>query len=200
MKKNKSIILVDDLLDTTEFENLKEYCFENRRFSALEKGDHIYYVANAPQEVIDKVTSHLEEIYNTKINNSVCFLRLASSFYDTDLRIHCDNGNVGTDFAPTHGGVFYITSGKEEINGTAFWQHNKYGYVCPSNFTDEDIQKKIMCDKDDSSKWNLSTIIGGVPNRLVCYPSQYFHSKYPRVMNGLTPKQSRIVLVTFFKI
>ena len=74
MKKDKSIILVDDLLDEPEFENLKEYCFEYRRFSALEKGDHIYYVANAPQDVIDKVTSHLEEIYNTKINNIVIYI------------------------------------------------------------------------------------------------------------------------------
>ena len=112
MKKNKSVIFVDDVLDENDFENLKQYCFEDRKFAALEKGDHIYYVANAPQNVIDKITSHLEDIYNTKINDIICFLRLASSVCDTDLRIHCDNGNVGTDFAPTHGGVFYITSGK----------------------------------------------------------------------------------------
>ena len=200
MKKEKSVFFVDDVLDLSEFESLKQYCFEDRRFTALEKGDHIYYVANAPQNVIDKIYTEIENIYNTKIKNIVCFLRLASSVFDTDLRIHCDNGNVGTDFTPTHGGVFYITYGKNDINGTAFWQHNKYGYACPTDFTDGDIQKKIMCDKDDSTKWNLNTIIGGVPNRLLCYPSQYFHSKYPRVMNGVYPKDSRIVMVTFFKI
>lgn len=200
MKKDKSVIFIDDVLDSAEFENLKQYCFEDRRFTALEKGDHIYYVANAPQNIIDKIHTEIESIYNTKIKNIVCFLRLASSVFDTDLRIHCDNGNVGTDFAPTHGGVFYITYGKNDINGTAFWQHNKYGYVCPTDFTDKDIQEKIMCDKEDVTKWNLNTIIGGLPNRLVCYPSQYFHSKYPRVMNGIHPKDSRIVMVVFFKI
>lgn len=200
MKKDKSVIFIDDVLDSAEFENLKQYCFEDRRFTALEKGDHIYYVANAPQNIIDKIYTEIESIYNTKIKNIVCFLRLASSVFDTDLRIHCDNGNVGTDFAPTHGGVFYITYGKNDINGTAFWQHNKYGYVCPNDFTDKDIQEKIMCDKEDVTKWNLNTIIGGLPNRLVCYPSQYFHSKYPRVMNGIHPKDSRIVMVVFFKI
>ena len=200
MKKEKSVFFVDDVLDLSEFESLKQYCFEDRRFTALEKGDHIYYVANAPQNIIDKIYTEIESIYNTKIKNIVCFLRLASSVFDTDLRIHCDNGNVGTDFAPTHGGVFYITYGKNDINGTAFWRHNKYGYVCPTDFTDKDIQEKIMCDKEDVTKWNLNTIIGGLPNRLVCYPSQYFHSKYPRVMNGIHPKDSRIVMVVFFKI
>lgn len=200
MKKDKSVIFIDDVLDSAEFENLKQYCFEDKRFTALEKGDHIYYVANAPQNVIDKIHTEIESIYNIKIKNIVCFLRLASSVFDTDLRIHCDNGNVGTDFAPTHGGVFYITYGKNDINGTAFWRHNKYGYVCPTDFTDKDIQEKIMCDKEDVTKWNLNTIIGGLPNRLVCYPSQYFHSKYPRVMNGIHPKDSRIVMVVFFKI
>ena len=176
------------------------YCFEEKRFTALEKGDHIYYVANAPDNIIDKINQILEKTYNVKINNSISFLRLASSLYDTDLRVHCDNGNVGTDFTPTHGAVFYITHDENNINGTAFWKHYKYGYVCPDNFTSEDIQKNIMCDKDDSLKWSLSTIVGGVPNRLLSYPSKYFHSKYPRVMNGKKTKDSRIVMVVFFKI
>jgi hypothetical protein len=200
MDDNKSIIILDEVLDSEGFKALKDYCFEEHRFSALEKGDHIYYVANAPRDAIDKINTAIEEAYKVKIQNSISFLRLASSLCDTDLRIHCDNGNVGTDFVPTHGAVFYITHDENNINGTAFWKHCKYGYVCPPDFTDEDIQKNIMCDKENPLKWNLSTIVGGVPNRLLSYPSKYFHSKYPRVMNGTKVKDSRIVMVIFFKV
>lgn len=200
MQNNKSIIILDEVLDFEEFKALKDYCFEENRFSALEKGDHIYYVANAPRGIIDKINTVIEEAYKVKIQNSFSFLRLASSLFDTDLRIHCDNGNVGSDFSPTHGAVFYITHDEKNINGTAFWKHHEYGYACPSDFTDEDAQKYIMRDKEDPLKWDLSTIIGGVPNRLLCYPSKYFHSKYPRVMNGIKIEDSRIVMVVFFKI
>ena len=200
MENNKSIIVLDDVLDTEEFKSLKDYSCEETRFQALQAGDKIYYVANAPSNVIEKVNLAIEEAYKAKIQKSISFLRLASSLFNTDLRIHCDNGNVGTDFAPTHGAVFYITHDEKNINGTAFWKHNEYGYVCPSDFTDEDIQKKIMCDKEDALKWNLSTIIGGVPNRLLSYPAGYFHSKYPRVMTRKKIKDSRIVMVIFFKI
>jgi len=200
MENNKSVIFVDNVLHASLFEEFKQYCFEDKRFAALEKDDHVYYVANAPQVIINEITSCLENIYNTKVKNIICFLRLASSMFDTDLRIHCDNGNVGSNFTQTHGSVFYITHDEENINGTAFWKHHKYGYACPSDFTDKDIQTKIMCDKDDPLKWSLSTIVGGVPNRLISYPAQYFHSKYPRVMKGSSIKESRIVLVAFFQI
>ena len=61
MQNNKSIIILDEVLDNQEFEDLKNYCFEEKRFTALEKGDHIYYVANAPDNIIDKINQILEK-------------------------------------------------------------------------------------------------------------------------------------------
>lgn len=200
MRINNSIIIVDDVLNKEDFQDLQNYCFEENRFQSVAKGDHIYHVAYVPESLNDKLKSVLEEIHGKKVNISISFLRLATSKLDTDLRIHCDNGNVGGAFKPTHGAIFYVTHKIDNINGTALWKHHQYGYTCPDDFDDQQIQEKIMCDKEDATKWSLSTIIGGVENRLVTYPAKYFHSKYPRVMWGKNQKDGRIALPIFYTL
>ena len=44
------------------------------------------------------------------------------------------------------------------------------------------------------TKWNLKSVIGYKPNRLISYPCNYFHSKYPNEF------KNRIVFVMFYKI
>jgi len=200
MKINDSIIIIDDVLSKEDFQDLQNYCSEENRFQSVAKGDYIYYVAYVPDSLNSKLTAVLQEIHRKKVNISISFIRLATSKLDTDLRIHSDNGNVGGNFKPTHGAIFYITHKPDTINGTALWKHYKYGYTCPEEFNDEDIQNNIMCDKEDATKWSLSTIIGGVENRLVTYPAKYFHSKYPRVMWGNNQKNGRIVLPIFYTL
>jgi hypothetical protein len=195
-----SIVIKDNVLSEEQFVNFRQFCTEKTEFQSLLKGDHVYHVAETPKEIETKVLNTLEQIHQRKIDLAVTFLRLANSRLDTDLRIHCDNGNVSGKFCPSHGAIFYITHDIEFINGTALWKHKKYGYTCPDNFDQEDIQNFLMADKDDPSKWDLSTIIGGVENRLVTYPAKYFHSKYPSVMTGKEIKNSRIIMVLFYKI
>jgi hypothetical protein len=200
MKIHDSIIIADDILESEEFLNLKKYCTEEIKFESVEKGDHIYFVAQTPKNLEDKILQILQEIHKKQIDVAISFLRLANSKIDINLRVHCDNGNVAGKFNPTHGAVFYITHDSKNLNGTAFWKHKEFGYTCPDNFTNNDIQNKIMVDKEDSLKWDLSTIIGGVENRLVTYPAKYFHSKYPRIMGGKDLKDSRIIMALFYKI
>jgi len=200
MKINDSIIISDNVLSSEDFQLLKSYCINEAKFEAVEKGDNIYIVAKPPQEIEQKILQTLQEIYHKQIDVSISFLRIANSKIDINWRIHCDNTNVAGKFNPTHGAIFYITHDKNNINGTAFWRHKKYGYVCPDNFTNEEIQNKIIVDREDSMKWDVSTIIGGVENRMVSYPAKYFHSKYPRVMQGKDINDSRIILALFYKI
>jgi len=49
-------------------------------------------------------------------------------------------------------------------------------------------------DAEDLKKWNVKSIIGHKKNRLLSYPCNYFHSKYPNKF-----KESRIVFVMFYK-
>ena len=53
----------------------------------------------------------------------------------------------------------------------------------------------INVDSEDLNKWRLSTVIGYEENRLVSYPSSYFHSKYP----NKSWKEGRKVFVMFYK-
>ena len=51
-----------------------------------------------------------------------------------------------------------------------------------------------ISDANDKSKWKLNSVIGYKDNRLLSYPCEYFHSKYP---NEYT--KQRIVIVMFYK-
>ena len=59
----------------------------------------------------------------------------------------------------------------------------------------EEFNRLLKEEANDKSKWNLKSIIGFKPNRLISYPCEYFHSKYPNEFKG-----SRVVFVMFYKI
>ena len=52
----------------------------------------------------------------------------------------------------------------------------------------------IKEDSNNKTKWKLSSVIGYKDNRLLSYPCEYFHSKYPNEY-----KNQRIVIVMFYK-
>ena len=83
----------------------------------------------------------------------------------------------------------------KSLNGTAFWEHKKYGDTFPNNKSSKEFNKMLSEDAEDLSKWNLKSIIGHKPNRLISYPCEYFHSKYPNEFID-----SRVVFVMFYKI
>jgi hypothetical protein len=56
-------------------------------------------------------------------------------------------------------------------------------------------QRLLNEDANDLDLWDLRSIIGHKKNRLISYPCNYFHSKYPNEFI-----ESRIVFVMFYKI
>jgi hypothetical protein len=52
----------------------------------------------------------------------------------------------------------------------------------------------LLEDADNESKWKLNSVVGYKANRLLSYPCEYFHSKYPNKF-----KDQRIVVVMFYK-
>ena len=69
-----------------------------------------------------------------------------------------------------------------------------YGRELPAETTDEEYDRMITSAAEDLDEWRLSTVIGYAENRLVCYPSSYFHSKYPNV----AWEEGRKVYVMFY--
>ena len=51
-------------------------------------------------------------------------------------------------------------------------------------------------DANNLDKWKLNTVLGYKQNRLISYPANYFHSKYPNE----SWEKGRQVFVMFYKI
>ncbi|HYE68021.1 MAG TPA: DUF6445 family protein, partial [Anaerovoracaceae bacterium] len=122
------------------------------------------------------------------------FIRNAYKGFDDKWRIHADNFIDGhkTSFAS----VLYINN-EEGVtpNGTAFWKHHAHGHRLPDDISKAEFDRLLLEDSNELSKWQQTGFIGSVPNRLLVYDSQMFHSKTP---NEIT-EGTRIVLVTFYK-
>ena len=71
-------------------------------------------------------------------------------------------------------------------------EHKKF-IVKFHNF-DQEFDRMLIEDANDKSKWKLKSVIGYKPNRLLSYPCNYFHSKYPNKFEN-----PRKVLVIFYK-
>lgn len=67
----------------------------------------------------------------------------------------------------------------DSIGGTAFW-----------------TPKHDNADPFNESEWSLHTLVNARPNRLLVFPSHYWHSRYPRAV--VQPGETRLIQVMFF--
>ena len=97
-------------------------------------------------------------------------------------------GRSGSSEAP---GVYHIEENriKGEYNGV------QMDIGARAHITDEEYNKLIEVDSEELDMWRLVSVAGYEQNRLVSYPSNYFHSKYP----NKSWKEGREVYVMFYK-
>ena len=185
------IYIIDDFLDKDLFKILEN---KANKFSKINIQDRTFWLKSASKEFISLMEDKLSEIEGSKINNILCFFREAKKGQDNEWRIHNDtymNGQL-----PDKAIVFHIKCPNEKgLNGTALWEHVKHGDVYKDQKNTEEFNRLLKKDANNKNKWNLKSIIGAKPNRLLSYPSDYFHSKYPNEFMG-----QRVVFVMFYKI
>ncbi len=186
------IYVIDNFLQDNILDKLNIYLND---FKEVDAGNKKFWVMDTPQDFNLWICDKLSKIENKKINNILSFFRIATDQLDTDWRIHCDsiiNGDL-----PSRAIVLYMSDpGLEELNGTALWEHKKLGFNMPySELTSNSFDSLLINDSNDLQKWRLNTVIGYKKNRLVSYPSNYFHSKYP----NKCWKEGRKVFVMFYK-
>lgn len=180
------IQISDNFLPREVFENLQEYCYGND-FKIVEIGEKKFSVLQTPDELLQYLQVDGHQLILT-------FIRNAYESFDTDLRIHADN--IINGHKTSIASVLYLNRPEEvSSNGTAFWNHINYGLTLPDNTSEEEFNRLITEDSNDISKWCKAGLIYSVPNRMVVYQSNYFHSKWPKVIE----KGTRIVLVCFYK-
>jgi hypothetical protein len=196
----KASFILDDVLEKKEFLEYQSYLQNVDLYQEVEAdGNKKFYITNAPGGLEEKITTYLEKTWNAKVKVVLSGIRKATQYLDTDWAIHSDLC-VGSEEIPEYGAVFYISQNESELNGTALWRHKEMGYRMPRNLSKDEVMRLSDRDYNDIDKWELSSVIGGIENRLVSYPAEYFHSKFPSKAWGVTQKDCRIVFVLFYSV
>ena len=187
------IYIKDNFLDKELLINLESKILNSKWKTHKVEGNKFNFKIRY-QDVDEKFQKYIEtwlgimEQADVKIIRS--FIRKSNKNFDTNWRIHNDYMIEGQK--PDRALVFYLSENKsKKQNGTAFWKHKKYGYSF-ENFNVEDFNNLLINDSEDISKWELQDIIMHKKNRLLSYPCNYFHSKYPNKI------KDRKVLVAFY--
>jgi hypothetical protein len=186
------INIFDNFLD----EDLYKYIYNkliSNEFQEVEAGNKSFWIQQTIPDFEDFVMAKINYLEGSQRKSILSFFRVATDEVDTDWRIHSDAVINGQ--RPERALVLYLSpSSMEGLHGTAFWKHKELGYCLPEDVSFEDYDRVLESDSNDLDKWDLHSVIGYRENRAVCYPGNYFHSKYPNRgwANG------RIVFVMFY--
>jgi hypothetical protein len=182
------IYIKDNFLPPPLYKELVKYC---DNFKEVKTPGKSFWVKKLPLELINYIEESLEKLEGKNIKSILCFAREANLNQDNEWRIHNDTIIEGQQ--PDRALVLYVKANESELHGTAFWEHEKYGHTYIKS-NDQEFDRMLKEDANNKNKWTLNSIVGYKPNRLLSYPCEYFHSKYPDEYN-----KQRIVLVMFYK-
>ncbi len=187
------IYFLDNFVDKDLFIIAQNY-LNDGAFVKHISGGKDFYVKESPKEFDTYVLNKMSEIEGKKLRSILSFFRESTDELDVTWRIHSDLNIAGEK--PDRALVLYMSPReREDLHGTALWEHNRYGTEIPKNISDEDYDKMINVDAENLDMWRLSSVVGYEQNRIISYPSSYFHSKYP----NKSWKEGRRVYVMFYK-
>lgn len=183
------IYIKDDFLDDYLIDFLNKDQSEYERVDTVDKS---YWVKYPTQDFIKIICDKISKIEDCEVTNVLSFFREARWNQDDDWRIHNDSLIYGEQ--PDRAAVLFISDIEElGLNGTAFWEHKELGDTFSGN--EEEFNTMIVVDSNYPELWTLRSVIGHKKNRLISYPCNYFHSKYPNKFTN-----SRKVFVMFYKV
>ena len=187
------IYIIDDFLPEWMLDDIKSN-LTNNNFVEHVVGDKPFYTQPS-NPVIDKyILDKLGKIEGKELQNILSFFRVSTDKLDTNWRIHSDLNIEGQN--PDRAIVLYISkSTNEDLHGTALWSHKKYGKKLPKDTTNEEFDRMITSESENLDMWKLNSVIGYEQNRVISYPANYFHSKYP----NKSWRSGREVFVMFYK-
>jgi hypothetical protein len=184
------IYIKDDFLDLDLLNLLNS---NKDEFKEIKTPGKSFWVKEVPKPIMQIIKFEIENLEHNRIEPILGFLREAKEGQDNDWRIHNDSIIEGQQ--PDRACVLYISDTKQEgLHGTALWEHKKHGHKL-DNISVEEQNRLLNEDANDLDLWDLKSVIGHKQNRLISYPCNYFHSKYPNEF-----VDNRIVFVMFYKI
>lgn len=187
------INVIDNFFDEPVYQEIYKELIENE-FVEVDTGSKSFWIQNSNHELDQFIIDKISALEGVQRKNILSFFRVATDEVDTDWRIHSDAVINGE--RPERALVLYLSpSSMQGLHGTAFWKHKELGYCLPEDVSFEEYDRVLESDSNNLEKWDLHSVIGYKVNRAVCYPGNYFHSKYPNI--GW--EEGRIVYVMFYK-
>ncbi len=184
------IYFQDNFLDKELFDFISKDLIDFKEVDAAGKK---FWVIEPTDSFNEYMTKRISLIEGCKIKNILSFFRQAKENQDNTWRIH--NDSIINNEQPDRAIVYYISDNKrKDLNGTAFWKHKEHGFKM-ADVDSNEFNRLLIEDANDTSKWQLESVVGHKKNRLLSYPCNYFHSKYPNEF-----KEDRVVFVMFYKI
>jgi len=187
------IYFKDNFLNTyTLDETIKDLSAQD--YEEVKYPDKSFYIQHATNSFIGYVIKKLEILENKNIENILAFFRVSNDKLDNTWRIHSDLNIQGEK--PDRALVLYISPKKKnDLHGTAFWEHKVYGKRLPKETTNKEYDRMILNESENLDMWTLNSVVGYEQNRAISYPADYFHSKYP----NKSWKSGREIFVMFYK-
>lgn len=187
------IYVVDDFLDKDLLESTQSKLNREEYVEHKTPGKS-FWVQHPTEEFTNTVIKKLESREGVELECILAFFRVSNEDVDKEWRIHSDLNIAGQK--PDRAAVLYMSPKEiDELHGTAFWDHKVYGKSLPDNTTDDEYNRMILSESENLESWRLSSVSGYEENRLISYPANYFHSKYPKKSWA----SGRQVFVVFYK-
>jgi hypothetical protein len=187
------IYIKDNFLSESSYIQLMNHLNSNK-FNEVDTGEKSFWVQPSSESFNELVSFELEFIERKPVKPLLQFFRVSTDKVDTDWRIHADT--IIKNEKPDRAVVLYLSESKsKDLHGTAFWSHKKMGESMPTEISNFGFDEMLKNDSNNLDMWELKSVVGYKPNRLISYPANYFHSKYPNI----SWEEGRIVYVMFYK-
>lgn len=139
------------------------------------------------------VHARIQEAVNRHVIAKWTGFRLDYASETPSLPVHFDT-ELGGDYAA----VLYLNLPSQCAGGTAFWRHGASALgLLPANASPE-TEAKYRADGADPGLWICESVVAMAWNRLLVYPTDYFHSRLPFAGFGSTPSDGRMIAGAFF--
>lgn len=122
------------------------------------------------------------------------FFRLTLANDPVTTFIHADSDEA--DYAA----VLYLNTSEQCRGGTAFWQHLCFGDWHYKNEMPSTLAKQVNSDGMSDLHWKLNRIVTMQFNRLLTYPGNLFHSRWPKEGFGTNKNNGRLIYAAFYNL